>query len=279
MTIKVLATDMDGTLLTSNMDYDRERFERLFQVMQEKGIRFVAISGNQYYQIKSFFPNLQDKITIVGENGAYIVENGIFLKSYRLPNEIVRTVLDYLREHDMDDELVLCGEASAYILKSAKPEAKDYFALYYHNLIEVDAFEFLPADHFMKFSFNTPEEVTMDIIAHLNDLLGDQVQAVSSGHDNIDVIAKGIHKGAAMTYLLDYWGISSNQLAAFGDGGNDLEMIELAKYSYAMENGSQAAKDAAKFIAPSNDVSGVMEIIEKLLKDNKLKEMISEIRN
>jgi hypothetical protein len=279
MTIKVLATDMDGTFLTSNMDYDRERFERLFEIMQDQGIRFVAISGNQYYQIKSFFPDLQDMITIVGENGAYIVENGQYLKSYRLPNEIVRTVLDYLRESGMDDESVLCGEESAYILKSAKPEAKDYFALYYHNSIEVESFEILPDDHFMKFSFNTPEDKTMSIMTHLNRLLGDQVQAVSSGHGNIDVIAKGIHKGAAITYLLNHWNISANQLAAFGDGGNDLEMLELAKYSYAMENGSQAAKDAAKFIAPSNDISGVMEIIEKLLKDNKLKEMISEIRN
>ncbi|MGZ7222855.1 HAD hydrolase family protein, partial [Streptococcus pyogenes] len=81
MTIKVLATDMDGTFLTSNMDYDRERFERLFEIMQDQGIRFVVISGNQYYQIKSFFPDLQDMITIVGENGAYIVENGQYLKS------------------------------------------------------------------------------------------------------------------------------------------------------------------------------------------------------
>lgn len=256
---------MDGTFLNSRMDYDRERFGRLFHIMQEQGIRFVAISGNQYYQIKSFFPDLQDKMTIVGENGAYIVENGQFLKSHRLPNSLVQTVLDYLHERDLDQELVLCGESSAYILTSAKPEAKDYFALYYHNLMEVDSFEVLPDDHFMKFSFNTPEDITMEIVEHLNDMLGDAVQAVTSGHGNIDVIAKGIHKGSAMKYLLNHWGLDSENLAAFGDGGNDLEMLELAKYSYAMENGSQAAKDVATYLAPSNDQEGVLTIIEELL--------------
>ncbi|WP_303974350.1 Cof-type HAD-IIB family hydrolase [Streptococcus merionis] len=265
MTIKVIATDMDGTFLNAQNDYNRERFARIFDTLQEKGIRFVSISGNQYYQIKSFFPGLEDKITFVGENGAYFVENGQFLKSHRLPDETVRVVLDYLTEAHLDHELVLCGEKSAYILAKSDQKTKDLFAIYYHHLKEVVSFESLPDDCFMKFSFNTPEEQTYAIIDELNKRLGNTVTAVTSGHGNIDVISKGVHKGSAMTYLLDKWGLSGDNLLAFGDGGNDIEMLRMAKYSYAMANGSDDVKKVAKFQAPSHNEGGVLEVIEHYL--------------
>lgn len=266
--IKLIATDMDGTFLTSQNDYDRERFARLFQQMKEQGIRFVAISGNQYYQIKSFFPDLHDQMTIVGENGAYLVENGHFIESHRLPIETVRLVLDYVTEQGFDKDLVLCGETSAYLLADSSQAAKDYFAIYYHKLKEVADFDQLPDDQFMKFSFNTPEERTYAIVVALNKRLGDSVVAVTSGHGNIDVIAKGVNKGSALNFLLDRWGLTAEQLMAFGDGGNDLEMLELAKYSYAMANASREIKTRAKNLAPSNDCAGVLQVVDEYLNSN-----------
>lgn len=52
--IKLIATDMDGTFLTDANDYDRQRFVHVFEALQAQGKRFVAISGNQYDQIKDF---------------------------------------------------------------------------------------------------------------------------------------------------------------------------------------------------------------------------------
>lgn len=56
MTIKMIAVDMDGTFLDDQKEYNRERFEKIFRQLQEKGIKFVVASGNQYFQLKSFFP-------------------------------------------------------------------------------------------------------------------------------------------------------------------------------------------------------------------------------
>ncbi|WP_438838611.1 HAD hydrolase family protein [Streptococcus pluranimalium] len=75
--MKVFATDMDGTFLNSQNDYDRLRFKKIFEEMKASGVRFVAISGNQYHQIRSFFKDVEDQMTIVGDNGAYIVEKGV----------------------------------------------------------------------------------------------------------------------------------------------------------------------------------------------------------
>lgn len=57
MSIKLIAVDMDGTFLSDQKTYNRERFMAQYRQMKEQGIRFVVASGNQYYQLISFFPN------------------------------------------------------------------------------------------------------------------------------------------------------------------------------------------------------------------------------
>ncbi len=56
MGIKLIAVDMDGTFLSEAGNYDRERFKKQYIKMKEKDIKFVVASGNQYYQLHSFFP-------------------------------------------------------------------------------------------------------------------------------------------------------------------------------------------------------------------------------
>lgn len=54
MTIKMIAVDMDGTFLNDQKEYNVFRFNQLFKVMQEKNIKFVVASGNQYFQLRNF---------------------------------------------------------------------------------------------------------------------------------------------------------------------------------------------------------------------------------
>ncbi len=58
MSIKLIAVDMDGTFLSDQKTYNRERFMAQYQQMKAQGIRFVVASGNQYYQLISFFPEI-----------------------------------------------------------------------------------------------------------------------------------------------------------------------------------------------------------------------------
>ena len=76
MNVKLIAVDMDGTFLTNNNEYDQERFTRQYEFMKEKGIHFVVASGNQYYQLRSFFPDIHNELAFIAENGAYIVDQG-----------------------------------------------------------------------------------------------------------------------------------------------------------------------------------------------------------
>lgn len=72
MSIKLIAVGMDGTFLSDQKTYNRERFMAQYQQMKAQGIRFVVASGNQYYQLISFFP----EIAFVAENGGWVVSEG-----------------------------------------------------------------------------------------------------------------------------------------------------------------------------------------------------------
>jgi len=76
MTVKVIVTDMDGTFLNDAKQYSRERFLAQFQQLKQRDIEFVVASGNQYYQLISFFPEIRDQISFVAENGALVYQHG-----------------------------------------------------------------------------------------------------------------------------------------------------------------------------------------------------------
>ena len=76
-------------------------------------------------------------------------------------------------------------------------------------------------------------------------------------------------KGQALRRLLTEWGMSSTELMAFGDANNDKDMLELAQYSYVMENSNDASLfELASGVAPSNDKQGVLTTIEEVVLSN-----------
>ncbi|MBP2620411.1 Cof-type HAD-IIB family hydrolase [Streptococcus panodentis] len=261
--IKLIAFDMDGTFLRSDNTYDLKRFEAVYEQLRAKEIKVTVISGNQYAQLASFFPQYKEELFIVSENGALIFEGSRLLMERKIATELIAKVLRVLKMEGLDRQTTLCGLHSAYLLASAPQSYKDEIGIYYHALTEVPDFDHLPADDFVKLALLVPPEQTSRLLELLNQAAGQQMTAVSSGHGSIDMIQSGVHKGAALAYLSQYLQIEPEEMMAFGDGGNDLEMLGYVGESYAMANGSPAVKAKAKYQAPGNDQSGVLTVIEK----------------
>ena len=261
--IKLVAFDIDGTFLRSDNIYDVERFKKIYRTLQDKDIKVVVISGNQYAQLASFFPKHQEELIIVSENGALIFEGDKLLREAKITRTEIEKVLDVLVSENLENATTLCGLHSAYLLKSAPKQYKEEIAIYYHALKEIFNFQDLPEDDFVKLALLVPEEKTDQLFEKLNQVTGQLVQAVSSGHGSIDIIQRGVHKGSALEFLSQHFGIALQEMMAFGDGGNDLEMLAYVRHSSAMANASAKVKKTAKYQAPSNQESGVLEILER----------------
>ena len=112
MSIKLIAEDMDGTFLSDQKTYNRERFMAQYQQMKAQGIRFVVASGNQYYQLISFFPEIANEIAFVAENGGWVVSEGKDVFNGELSKDAFATVVEHLLTRP-EVEIIACGKNSA----------------------------------------------------------------------------------------------------------------------------------------------------------------------
>lgn len=91
--IKLLATDMDGTWLTSKKTYDRAKFARIMQLCREQGVKFVVASGNQYYNLLTRFPKeYLPEMYFVAENGSFVLKGREVLNIVDLNPDEMRTM-------------------------------------------------------------------------------------------------------------------------------------------------------------------------------------------
>jgi len=260
--VKLVVTDMDGTLLNSKHEVSPLFFEQ-FEGLKKNNIQFIAASGRQYHSIVDKLGSIEADITIVAENGAYIVRNGETL----FVNEISRkTVMDFIPVCETIDgvNIVVCGKKKAYILESTSEKFKNTIAEFYSSYQTVDSFDNLPEDNFFKIALNHydgSEKNIYPIVKHLEN----DWQVKISGEQWVDISQKSAHKGNAISKLQKQLEISTQETMAFGDYNNDIEMLKLANYSFAMENAHPNVKKVANFSTLSNDDNGVENILSQLL--------------
>ncbi|MBQ4916261.1 HAD family phosphatase [Maribacter sp. MMG018] len=258
--VKMVVSDMDGTLLNDNHEVS-SRFFELFEKMKQQGIIFVAASGRQYHSIVDKLLPIKDDIIVIAENGGFAMHRNKELLSTPLPYEDKNTVLDILQPVD-DIYPVLCGKNSAYIKNgSEKFESKlrEYYTDYkvLENLKEFDG-EILKI---AIYHFESSEQYIYPNVAHLEDNLKVKV----SGENWVDISSPNAHKGYALNKVQELYNIGPEETMVFGDYNNDLEMLALADFSFAMENAHPNVKKAANYLTDSNTNLGVERILEKLV--------------
>ena len=111
--IKLIATDMDGTLLNSKNEI-QDGFYEVFNKLEEKGIIFAAASGRQYYNLLKRFEGIEDKMMFIAENGTFVVYKGKELVVNALDLNLARELIKVGR-NIKDSYVILCGKKSAYI--------------------------------------------------------------------------------------------------------------------------------------------------------------------
>ena len=261
--IKLVAVDVDGTFVRSDYTYDVPRFKCILSRLNEMGCHFVVASGNQYYQLRDLFSGYYDELSFVAENGAFVKDKTELLFTANMPKETVDEVIDVCREYP-EILNVLCGAKSAYCQRgTVSQEFYDLTAIYYHRLKWVDDLKKVD-DQILKFAPTVPVEKTYQYYDMFRERLGGKIEPTTSGHGSIDLIVPGCHKASGLKRLVERWEIMPEQCVAFGDGGNDIEMLQYCGYSFAMDNAPENVKKVAKEICPSNNEDGVLVTLEKL---------------
>ena len=263
MTVKVIVTDMDGTFLDDAKQYDRDRFLTQFAELKARDIEFVVASGNQYYQLISFFPEIKNEISFVAENGALVYEHGQQLFHGELTRHEAQVVIGELLK-DKGLNFVACGLQSAYISENAPQAFVDLMAKHYHRLARIDDYHKID-DTLFKFSLNLPDSDIPQLIDRLHVSLDGIMKPVTSGFGFVDLIIPGLHKANGITRLLKRWQLSPQNCVTIGDSGNDAEMLRMTPWSFAMDNAADAIKQIARHRTDDNNHQGALNVIQAVL--------------
>ena len=277
--IKIIALDLDGTLLDSEKrlsEVNRAALERA----AAKGVLIVPTTGRFFGMMPPAVRDLPFVRYAITINGAQVYdrETDTAIVRDEIPLEMALQVMETLDRYDV---IYDCYRQNWGWMTAALQEKAADYATNEHYLKMVREFRKpvpelkqhlreTAADgdvqKIMLFAPNRERSAAIDCLRKLSDELAARfpvIKVTSSTWNNIELNIKTAHKGNALKRFAEHLGFGLGNCMAFGDGMNDFTMVEAAGLGVAMANAEPEVKRVAKWIAPSNDEDGVAKGVEK----------------
>jgi len=261
--IKLIALDLDGTLLTTDKKLTN-RTKATLKAAREQGVKVVLTTGRPLKAMDFFLKELgtdghDDEYTITF-NGGLVQKN---------TGEILDKTVFYEETEKLGIPLDAISEGTVYQIQS---DQESLYAQFNPALTFVPtAFEDLSSQvTYNKCVTAFPQESLDAAIQKISPELYDQYEIFKSRELLLEWSPKNVHKATGLSKLIEYLGIDQSQVMACGDEANDLSMIEWAGLGVAMQNAVPAVKAVANVVTPmTNDEEAVAWAIEKyVLKEN-----------
>lgn len=262
--IKLIASDLDGSLLDEHKNFPPGFFDLLGRLKQ-KGVTFVAASGRSYVTLAKNFSQAGDDIDFICDNGACVVEHGAMTYKNMIGSDKLKEIIRAC-EPIPNIKLVLCGVHGTYHLPYN--ETFDFeISSYYINHVLMDDLMDVEDDIF-KVAICDLSNPVNNAYPVLNERFGEELAVIVSGPVWMDLMSQGVNKGVALAKIQEHLGVTPEETMAFGDFYNDIELLSRAKYSFVMENANADMKQYGNYIAKSNREYGVMKAIEEYVFGN-----------
>lgn len=271
MSLKLIAIDLDGTLLNSDhmtmQPENRQAIERAIN----KGIHVVPTTGRTLYDIPEFIRKLPGIKYIITSNGAEVrdTETGDMLFSSHVPLDIAFEVLAAAEEKLVYTEVYTGGRAFVQKnLRSEKIEKSPMFALF--RLLNKRNEEDSLAD-FIKRNPDPVEKIELlTESSSVSQTITEQLQKLpvavtTSGMNSVEITNLSTDKALGLEKLCGLLGVKPEEVMAIGDSMNDKEMLDWAGIPVAVENADEQLKEAAEFVTLSNEECGVAFAIDKFI--------------
>ncbi|MCM0583087.1 Cof-type HAD-IIB family hydrolase [Weissella diestrammenae] len=269
--IKLIATDLDGTFFDDERHVNFDKFDWVLEQLANQQQRFVIATGNDKPKVDAFFSRFKGRFDYVVNNGAQVVtQNQTQIGLAALKQAQLTQLTNFLKQQQFQWEqgLIFNGLSQTYMLEDDRDigHLQAETAWYYPNLTYIAALENIPAtEQIIKVTFSLMTKQVPELIEKINQEFGDDLHVTTSGHGSIDIMLGGANKANGLQLLLNHYALNASQLMVFGDGLNDLEMMQLAEFPHAMPNGDAYLLERFPKASASNNDDGVLDtIINKL---------------
>ena len=264
--IKIIFSDMDGTLLTSENKLP-DGFDEMISFLKSRGVIFAPSSGRQYFSLIKTFSKYVDEFLFLADNGTLVMQGGKEVFSCPLDLPTTKKIIKATEPLKEKILRVYSGKKNAYTLKEQNiPEFQKELEKYYTENSAVESWEEIDDIPIKMSFFDITGQAEKNIYPHLEQFYK-TLNVVLASDYWVDITSPGVNKGAAVKKIQQIFNFKPSECAAFGDFMNDFEMLQAVDYSFAMANAYPEIKKVAKFETLSCDEFGVIAGIKKLIDD------------
>ncbi len=283
--IKLLAFDLDGTLLNENQEIDTET---LSEIKSHDDIKYMIVTGRNYGLTEGIVEKYDLNCDLILNNGHEFLSKDksthmVYGFAYEKLQKVAEILLKYdyhssfhagngnkYTFHDIDSYYEEHLEMSSIVrnkdiseLLQAPLFNREAYTKSTYKISNLDDFKTL---EIMKIDAkNLDKEASEKAVAELSKIEG--ITLTTSFEAYLEICDSEMDKGKLLLQIAENYGIKPEEIAAFGDSNNDIEMIMAVPHSFAMENGKSELKAVAKHITDTNDNQGVLKGIRKILKE------------
>ena len=261
---KVIVSDLDGTLLNSQHQVS-PRTRHILHRLIDTGVRFIVATGRHHIDVRSIRDALGLEIYLVTANGAVVHDK----KDQAIYNRLIpsRLAAEIIRRPLTEDTIRNVFTSAAWLVEREMPEFLEFHkdTGFRYQVVDMTA---VGTEDINKIFFIGEHGPLIDLERRLLARHGDALSIAFSLPTCLEIMQKGVNKGAAVKAILKQNGFRPEHVVAFGDGMNDLEMLSLAGLGVVMGNAHNRLKEALPDNpqALSCDEDGVAEYLAKLFR-------------
>jgi len=234
---KLIALDMDGTLLNNQQEISTENREAITKA-QEQGVHVVLSTGRSLLTCREYAQSLQLSSYLITVNGSEIWdESGELVERKLIDASSIEKMWNLTQQHKLNFWAVTTDK----VWRDEFPED-------------------IASQEWLKFGYDIPDDALREEV--LKQIAGiSDFEISNSSLTNLEINALGINKAKGIMTVCERLGISMDEVIAMGDSLNDMAMIEAAGCGIAMGNAQEAVKEAADWVTDTNVNNGVAKAI------------------
>ncbi|UUX33017.1 Cof-type HAD-IIB family hydrolase [Fundicoccus culcitae] len=281
--IKLFVSDLDGTLLNEHHVIS-DRTAEAIRALQDNGIEFMVATGREYFSAHQLLSAHNIHCRMINLNGAVIHDDeGNVLKTQPIEAGDFATIIKHIEDPSINatvitDKGFYVSDYENYVQRMKRfinnPHTEQdsgneditvaQLSLLYREikpLSQLDSKQ-LPVVYKVMF-FSSDLDKLGQTRRNIETL--PTIDVTSSNHDNLEITHIKAQKGLAIEEYVRTQDYTMAEVAAIGDSLNDRSMIQMVGHSYAMANGVDSIKESARYLAPSNELDGVAQVINQII--------------
>jgi 5-amino-6-(5-phospho-D-ribitylamino)uracil phosphatase len=264
--IKLVAIDLDGTLLWSNKHISDANAQAIADLTQ-RGVRVVLASARPPRGVRDIYQRLSLDTLQVNYNGALIhdMPNDKHVFHQPMTLELATQIIYFARA--MDPDIIVNVE----VLDQWHTDRVD-------DAFPTETSKLYPPDHLGPLDSFLNQPVTKLMLAAeperlapvhhaIKEKFADQIMFAINDDYMIQIAHKQVDKANALQFVAEHYNVPQEHVMAIGDASNDLGMVRWAGLGVAMANGGDQLRQAADVIAPANDDDGVAHVLKQYILD------------